>query len=87
MHLVVHIEKMAGMYSSDLGENAYAAFNVITDFASHPPANRCVHRDRHSLQRLAGSWVSRFSQQCSQPNFNLKSYLEDLAKPQTESAT
>ena len=86
VNLVVHIERMTGAYSGDLGENAYAAFNVITDFASHPPANRCVHRDRHSLQRLAGSWVSRFSQQCCQPSFDLKSYLEDLAKPQTESA-
>jgi hypothetical protein len=25
-----------------LGDNAYAAFNAITEFASHPPVNRCV---------------------------------------------
>jgi len=40
-----------------LGENAYAVLNVITEFASHPPANRHVHRERNSLQQLAGTWL------------------------------
>jgi len=53
----------------DLGDNAYAAFNALTDFASHPPENRCLHRDRHSMQRLAGEWLAKFSQECRQSSF------------------
>ena len=48
-------------HATDLGENAYAAFKAVTEFASHPPENRCVHRDRHSLQCLAGSWLTSFT--------------------------
>ena len=58
MKLTDHLGDMEARYSGKLGENGYAAFNAITEFASHPPANRCIHRDRHSLQRLAGSRVS-----------------------------
>jgi len=63
-----------------LGENAYAAFNAITDFASHPPANRCVYRDRHSFQKLAGAWVSAFYDTCGAKDFNLDDYLVSLTK-------
>jgi len=62
------------------GENAYAVFNAITDFASHPPENRCVHRERHSFQRLAGSWLVDFSRICTNPGFDLKKYIEMGAK-------
>lgn len=48
-----HLTEMSNRYAGELGDNAYATFNAITEFASHPPVNRCVHRDRNSLQRLA----------------------------------
>jgi hypothetical protein len=74
--LMGHINKMSDRYAHDLGENAYAVFNVVTEFASQPPSNRYVYRDRHSLQRLAGEWVSNFSQACRQSDFSLATYLE-----------
>jgi len=52
----------------------------MTEFASYPPQNRCVYRERHSFQRLAGGWLSKFSQECHKPDFNLSSYLEGLVK-------
>jgi hypothetical protein len=64
----------------ELGENAYAAFNVITDFTSLPPDNHCVHRERHSLQRLAGLWVTAFAKECRRDTFDLNTYLEELEK-------
>ncbi len=76
-----HLDEMTDRYAGELGENAYAAFNAITEFASHPPENRCVHRDRHSLQRLAGSWLTSFSTECRKPGFRLDGYLVELAKP------
>ena len=71
---------MTERYTGDLGENAYAAFNIITEFASHPPVNRCVHRDRHSFQRLAGTWLSTFGEECRKPGFSVAKYLEEQAK-------
>lgn len=55
---------LSDRYIAEFGENAYAVFNAATDFASHPPANRFVCRERHSLQRLAGRWLSEFSEEC-----------------------
>lgn len=78
-NLSTHLGELNNRYATELGENAYAVFNAVTEFASHPPANRCVHRDRHSLQRLAGSWLSAFSQECRKPTFSVAKYLEELA--------
>jgi len=75
-----HLGELCGRYMEELGENAYAVFNAITEFASHPPENRCVHRDRHSFQRLAGDWVNKFNHECRQHDFTLSNYLAKLAK-------
>lgn len=75
-----HLGALCSRYMEEFGENAYAVFNAITEFASHPPKNRCFHRDRHSFQRLTGDWLSKFSQECRQPDFNLSIYLAKLAK-------
>lgn len=75
-----HVSAPCGRYSEHLGEIAYAAFNAITEFASNPPASRCVHRERHSLQRLAGNWINDFSVQCCRPGFNISDYLAGLAE-------
>jgi hypothetical protein len=76
--LTAHIEALCDRYARDLGENAYAVLNVITEFASHPPANRHVHRERNSLQRLAGTWLSDFAKRCRQSEFSLVTYLAEL---------
>ena len=82
--LGAHISEMSTRYSGELGENAYATFNAITEFASQPPENRCLHRDRHSLQRLAGSWLTSFNGICRKPSFSIANYLEELAKERNE---
>lgn len=79
-----HIAEMSNRYSGELGQNAYAVFNAITEFASHPPENRCVHRDRNSLQRLAGSWLISFSDVCRRPGFAITSHIEQLLKERVE---
>jgi len=73
--LMAHLGKLANRYVEELGENAYAVFNAATDFASRPSANRFVGRERHSLQRLAGSWLSEFSQESRMAGFSLDAYL------------
>jgi hypothetical protein len=82
--LSTHIANLCSRYTAELGENAYSVFNVVTEFASHPPANRLVARERHTLQRAAGEWVSSFSNQLRQPAFDLTAYLSSLTAPKTE---
>ena len=81
--LSAHIDEINRRYANELGENAYAVFNVITEFASSPPANRLIHRDRHSMQRMTGSWLNAFTRECGEPNFHLEKYLEKLAPSAT----
>ena len=83
--LNTYITELSSRYVGLLGENAYALLNAITDFASHPPANQHVHRERHSLQRLAGSWLSEFSQLCRRPDFSADKFLAEPAKLQSQS--
>lgn len=78
--LSAHLDEISDRYATELGENAYAAFNAITEFASHPPGNCCVHRDRHSLQRLSGAWLTTFSAERRKPGFRFDAYLEKLEK-------
>jgi hypothetical protein len=74
-----HVEKLNEAYATELGENAYAVFNVITDLASHPPESRFFRREHHGLQRLAGKWLVSFSKRCREPNFSLVTFLGELA--------
>jgi len=75
-----HVGALCSRYAGELGENAYAVLSAITEFASQPPQNRCVHRNRHSFQRLAGTWLSKFSNECRRPGFSLSDYLAQLAQ-------
>lgn len=74
-----HLSAVCHQYVQELGENAYSAFNAITDFASNPPVNCCVYRDRHSYQRLAGVWLTEFHKECRNADFRLSDYLVKLA--------
>lgn len=78
--LDAHIKEMCDRYAKDLGETAYAVFNAVTEFASHPPDNRCVYRERHSFQRRAGSWLTDFTRECIQPGFDLQKHIDKIAK-------
>jgi hypothetical protein len=85
--LTAHIAALGDRYARELGNNAYAVLNVITEFASHPLANRHVHRERNSLQRLAGSWLRNFAQRCRQPGFSLAGYLTELTADKAEASS
>ena len=71
------LKETCGRYADELGENAYAAFNAITDIASRPPAGRHFHPERHTLQRLAGTWLVDFSRRCRVPDFHIDRYLRE----------
>jgi hypothetical protein len=79
-----HLDELNVRYSSELGNNAYAAFNAVTEFASRPLKNRCVHRDRHGMQRLAGAWLSNFNADCNKPGFSISSHLRQMETDQAD---
>jgi len=78
--LQYHLKEICDRYVDELGENAYAVFNTITEFASHPPESRYIYRERHSLQRCAGTWLNEFTHECRETGFDLKKYMEKIGK-------
>lgn len=76
--LCLHVGTLSDRYTQELGENAYAAFNAITDLASHGQELPRVFRDRHGLQRLAGQWLSSFRHEIRKPEFTIEAYLTEL---------
>ena len=77
-----HLSEINNRYAGELGNNAYAAFNAVTEFASRPLVNRCIHRDCHGLQRLAGTWLSGFNAACSKPGFSIDGPLHQMENEQ-----
>ena len=75
-----HVSAFSRRYEQELGPNAYAALNVVTELASRPPDNPLVRRDRHALQRRAGEWISDFSSKCAVQEFEVGQYLASLRR-------
>ena len=65
-------------YFAELGENAYAAFNTMTDIAARPPASPRFRRDRPSLERRAGAWLRDFNVSAARPEFSIAGHLSSL---------
>lgn len=72
------VDDLSQKYLRDLGGNAYAVLNAVTELASHPPSSHFIRRDRNSLQRLAGEWMLDFRKLCTQPGFSVADYLYKL---------
>ncbi len=65
-------------HRQEIGRNAYAAFNTMTDFATRPPVSFLVRRDRATLQGRAGSWLKTFHEAARRPGFSVEGYLRTL---------
>lgn len=75
-----HVESLSEKYACEIGENAYALLNVVSDLASRPAEAGLQRRERHSLQRLAGAWLARFSSECKKATFHPPRYVEQLKR-------
>jgi hypothetical protein len=69
---VVHMDRR---HRDELGGNAYATFNTMSDFATRPLSSKAMRSDRSSLQRRVGTWLNDFHAVASQPDFSLTTYL------------
>ena len=65
-------------YVAELGENAYAALNVMTELASRPPVTSLIQRDRHGFQKLVGQWTTAFPEAIAAPGFKLTEHIQQL---------
>jgi hypothetical protein len=82
-----HLHALIARYTTEVGENAYAAFNVMTDFATRPKGRGSYAREIHTLQRRVGAWLPELCSKCRQTDFNLGDYIESLrAKPTARDA-
>ncbi len=73
------VDRLREKYVDDLGSNAYALMNVVTDMATRPAAVDGLRRsDRNSLQCMAGRWLADFSTACAKSDFEPEKYAEKL---------
>ena len=77
------LETRLNGYSNELGENAYAAFNTMTDIASRPPKSPRFRRNRSTLERRAGGWLRDFRAASAKPGFSINAHLDHLSKNST----
>lgn len=80
------LEAVSHKYARTLGANGYGLLNALTDFATNPPHNHIVRRDRHSFQSLAGKWLSGFSEECKKESFDAERYVAGLKDPAKNAA-
>ena len=71
------VKVLTGKYFPSLGENGYAALNVLTDFATHPPKEGFGESRIHGLQTYTGLWAKEFVEQMKSDTFAFETYLGD----------
>jgi hypothetical protein len=76
----VAIEGLANSYFDSMGENGYAALNVLTDFASRPVGMISAEQRVDALQRQSGGWMADFVSAIESRDFSFDRYLGEYAK-------
>lgn len=62
-------------YRNELGSNAYALFNTLTDIAARPPESVHSQKDRNTIEKRSGRWLKELSRQSQMPNFDLNGWI------------
>lgn len=75
-----HILDLGRRYFNEMGENGYAAVNVLTDYASRPVGMISPEGNIDSLQRKTGAWAADFVDAIEERDFNFDIYLGKYAK-------
>ena len=74
------LDSLVDSYVEEFGETAYAAYNVLTDFASYPNANKQHPIYSPSLQRRVGAWLVDFTDYIKSANGDIDGYLDEYAE-------
>ena len=66
--------RLAG-YRQELGPNAYAVFNTLTDIAARPPENPQFQKNRDTIEKRSGRWLKDLAGQSQLPGFDLNTWI------------
>jgi len=62
-------------YQKELGSNAYAVFNTLTDIAARPPENPYFQKERDTIEKRSGRWLKELARQSQNAGFDLNAWL------------
>jgi len=62
-------------YRKELGPNAYAVFNTLTDIAARPPDSAYFQKDRDTIEKRSGRWLKALARQSQTVGFDLNAWL------------
>jgi hypothetical protein len=74
------VKTLTESYFKELGPNGYAAFNVITDFASRPQSYISPEAKIDQLQKRSGDWATDFIAAISEKSFSFPKYLGEFSQ-------
>jgi hypothetical protein len=78
--LAADFEQRLTGYRTELGENAYAVFNTLTDVAARPPDSPYFHKDRDTLEKRAGRWLRNIVTANQRPDFSIEKHLLEVER-------
>lgn len=62
-------------YQTELGPNAYAVFNTLTDIAARPPESVHFQKNRDTIEKRSGRWLKELSRQSQTSGFELDLWI------------
>jgi hypothetical protein len=62
-------------YQKELGPNAYAVFNTLTDIAARPPENVYFQKDRDTIEKRSGRWLKELARHNQTVGFDLNAWI------------
>lgn len=74
------VKTLTESYFLQLGPNGYAAFNVITDFASRPQFYISPEAKIDQLQKRSGDWATEFIAAMNEKSFTFPIYLGEFSQ-------
>lgn len=76
-HRAERIIELSDEYFNEMGDNAYAMMNVLTDYASFPVRPNSSTMNIDGYQRRVGHWVDEFTMENRKSGFDLNGYIGD----------
>lgn len=70
-----YVQELTDSYFGDMGTHAYAALNVLTDFASRAKGVISAESAVDGFQQKASHWMEDFIGEISKPTFSFDAYL------------
>jgi len=62
-------------YQQELGSNAYAVFNTLTDIAARPPDSAYFQKERDTIEKRSGRWLKELARQSQKAGFDLNGWI------------